>query len=377
MRVLHIYSGNLYGGVERVLVTLAQHRDLCPAMRPHFALCFDAQLSTELEATGAPVHRLGNVRVSQPFTVLRARRTLANLLRSEQFDCVICHSAWSQAIFAPVIHEAKVKQVFWLHDAITGSHWLERWARRTPPDLAICNSKFTAGTLPNLYPETNFEVINYPVAPSDENHSQSDCVALRAKLSTADDATVIIQVSRMERWKGHVLHLEALAKIRGVPDWVCWIVGGAQRPHEAAYMEELKHLAARHGITDRVRFLGHRTDVPKLLAAADIHCQPNTGPEPFGITFIEAMYAHLPVVTTAMGGACEIIDETCGALVPPFDFTSLATTLKRLIKSRELRVKLGTAAPARALHLCAPQTQMKRLYQVLASTQERQTAEEN
>ncbi len=38
MRVLHVYSGNLYGGVETLLVTLARHRDLCPEMEPHFAI---------------------------------------------------------------------------------------------------------------------------------------------------------------------------------------------------------------------------------------------------------------------------------------------------------------------------------------------------
>ena len=55
------------------------------------------------------------------------------------------------------------------------------------------------------------------------------------------------------------------------------------------------------GIADRVRFLGERFDVPRLLAAADVHCQPNSGPEPFGIAFIEALYASLPVVSTRIG----------------------------------------------------------------------------
>jgi glycosyltransferase involved in cell wall biosynthesis len=49
-----------------------------------------------------------------------------------------------------------------------------------------------------------------------------------------------------------------------------------------------------------------RSDVARLLAAADIHCQPNIGPEPFGITFIEALYAGLPLVTTSIGGAIEM-----------------------------------------------------------------------
>ena len=59
---------------------------------------------------------------------------------------------------------------------------------------------------------------------------------------------------------------------------------------------------------------GHdqRDDVPRLLAAADIFCQPNLGPEPFGIGFVEALSAGLPVITTATGGALEIVDGDCG-----------------------------------------------------------------
>ena len=70
MRVLYVHSGNLYGGVETLQVTLARHRDLCPAMEPSYALCFKGRLSEELIATGVPVHLLNAVRVSRPLTVL-------------------------------------------------------------------------------------------------------------------------------------------------------------------------------------------------------------------------------------------------------------------------------------------------------------------
>jgi glycosyltransferase involved in cell wall biosynthesis len=70
---------------------------------------------------------------------------------------------------------------------------------------------------------------------------------------------------------------------------------------------------------------------PTLLVAADIHCQPNTGPEPFGIAFVEALYAGLPVVTTAIGGGLEIVDESCGKLVAPDDANALSKVLRSLI----------------------------------------------
>jgi glycosyltransferase involved in cell wall biosynthesis len=168
----------------------------------------------------------------------------------------------------------------------------------------------------------------------------------------------------MERWKGHTLVMDALAGLRDLP-WVWWIVGGAQRPEELAYLGALRAAADRLGVADRVRFLGERRDVRQLLAAADIHCQANLGPEPFGITFIEALAAGLPVVTTAMGGALEIVDDSCGILVPPDDVVALAASLRRLVADPVLRARLSSAGPARARQVSDPAAQMRRLSDAL------------
>src|SRR5947209_3442579 len=85
-RVMHVNSGNLFGGVETILVTLARSRASFPAMEPHYALCHEGRLSRELLAAGAPVHILSEVRISRPWTVRRARRRLRDLLKKEHFD---------------------------------------------------------------------------------------------------------------------------------------------------------------------------------------------------------------------------------------------------------------------------------------------------
>ncbi|OLE54031.1 MAG: glycosyl transferase family 1 [Acidobacteria bacterium 13_1_20CM_3_53_8] len=364
MRVLHVHSGNLFGGIETFLLTLARHQELCPAMEQNYALCFEGRLSRELESLNAPVSKLGSVRISRPQTVWRGRRALRELLKLERFDIAVCHSAWTQAIFAPVIRKAGIPLVFWLHGAANGRHWLERYARRTPPDFALCNSLFTSGTLRNLYPKVSSEVIYYPIAPPEILDSEIDREETRNKLNTPKDATVVIQVSRMEQWKGHELHLKALSLIKDVPNWVCWQVGGEQRPEERRYFNGLKKSAAELGIADRVRFLGQRTNVTELLAASDIHCQPNAGPEPFGITFIEALYAQLPVVTTAIGGGLEIVDDSCGVLVQPEPY-DLAAALRKLIEDKTLRRTLGTTGPHRARTLCDVKTQLERINRIL------------
>src|SRR5262249_55635544 len=168
-----------------------------------------------------------------------------------------------------------------------------------------------------------------------------------------------------EPWKGHTVLLEALGRLRGLPGWVCWVAGGPQRPQEWAYLAGLVQQAARLGVADRVVFLGQRSDVPELMAAADLHCQPNTGPEPFGLAFVEALHAGLPVVTTALGGALEIVTGECGVLVRPGDAAGLAEALGRLIGDAELRARLAAAGPARATVLCEPAGQLRGLERLL------------
>ena len=80
MRVLHISAGNLYGGIETLLVTLARYRALCPDMEQEFAVCSDGRLSAELEALGAQVHKLGAMRLRNPFSIVRARQRIEKAL---------------------------------------------------------------------------------------------------------------------------------------------------------------------------------------------------------------------------------------------------------------------------------------------------------
>lgn len=366
MRVLHLCAGNLYGGVESLLVTLARERHLCPEMEPTFAPCFAGRLSDELAACAVPVHRMGAVRFSRPWTVWQARRRLQSLLAREQFDVAVAHECWPHALFAPVLKRCGMPVAFFAHDTHQGTHWLERRARRTRPDLVIANSRWTRSRIGTLFSGVPSQVAGYPVpdrSPSDRASVRRD---VRAELGAPEDKVVIVQASRLERWKGHTLLLEALSRLADVPGWECWIIGGAQRPHENAYLLELRELAAVPALSGRVRFLGQRSDVARLLAAADIHCQPNTGPEPFGIVFVEAMYAGLPVVTTAQGGPLEFVDESCGVLISPGDPVALADALGRLVTDPSRRQVLGAAGECRAHALCDPRGRLLLLQGVLA-----------
>jgi glycosyltransferase involved in cell wall biosynthesis len=368
-RALHVYSGNLYGGVERMLATFAGLGADVPGLEQAFALCFEGRLAEEIRTAGAPLVMLGPVRMSRPWSAWRARRRLAEAIDGTRPDVVVCHSSWAHGLFGPVAGERGIPLVFWLHDAVTGTTWADRLARRTGPDLAICTSRFAGGTLGRLWPHVRGEVV-YPPVPRSETDG-GDRAGLRAGLRTPAEDVVILQASRMEPWKGHRVLIEALGSLQATGGWTCWIAGGAQRPHEEAHLAELYALAQRLGIAHRVRFLGHRDDVPALMAAADVLCQPNRGPEPFGIAFVEGMHARLPIVATALGGAREIVDAAVGVLVPPDDPPALGEALRAMIDDPALRARLGAAGPAHARALCDPVQQATRMRDVLAEVVQR------
>ncbi len=244
--------------------------------------------------------------------------------------------------------------MMWAHDAPQPGGWPERRIARLPPDMFICNSRHTAETVARWMPRVPRAVVHCPVLPA-ATVSARERQDLRAELGAREGTTVILLASRFEEWKGHRVLIEAADRLHG--DVAVWIAGSPQRPSESEYFDALSRLAARSSATE-IRFLGQRTDVPRLMAAADIYCQPNTAPEPFGIAFVEALAAGVPVVTTAFGGALEIVDERCGVLVPQPSPVMVAEALQRLIDSPTLRASLAAAAPAQARRVSDAQARL-------------------
>jgi glycosyltransferase involved in cell wall biosynthesis len=364
-RVLHLCAGNLYGGVERIVSECASDRHLCPEMSPTFAVCFDGRLAEEIDASGAECTRLGAARLSRPWTVVRARRRLATLLdrMDPRSTVVVCHSSWIYALAAPVVRRAGRPLVLWLHNRVSGRDWPERWARRTPPDGIIANSRFTGESVAELFAGAPLAVLYAPVTT---DSSGADREALRASMGVDPLTPVILAASRFEACKGHRALIAAVAQI---PEpWQLWVAGKAQRSIEDAYERDLRGYVKALGLEARVRFIGERRDVAACMRAADIFCQPNTTPESFGLTFVEALYAGIPVVTTALGGALEILNSACGVLVPPADDHALVSGLRDLVANREMRLRLGAAGPARARELCDPRRQLRALATIVSAS---------
>ena len=160
MRVLHVHSGNLYGGVETFLLSLARFRSLAPSMEMSVALTSDGRIARELRQAGVRVTILGEARISRPLTVRRARRALASLLGAERPDVVVCHQPWPLALFGSGCKRGSIGLVLWMHMA-AGRHWLDWLAWRVRPGTVVCNSRYTASTLPKS--DARVEVVYAPV----------------------------------------------------------------------------------------------------------------------------------------------------------------------------------------------------------------------
>jgi glycosyltransferase involved in cell wall biosynthesis len=364
VRVLHLAAGNLFGGVETLLCTLARYRSAAQPLDSEFGLCFEGRLSEELRRLGQPAHLLGGVRLRHPGSVVRANWRLSALLRRSEYDAVVTHGAWPHLVFGPGAKLRGLKLVEWGHGAPLEMGVLDRLAGYVRPDLLIANSQHTLAALGRRVDGVHSAVIYAPVAAPVP--AAKPRAVLRRELNTPEHAVVILFAARLERWKGHELLLRAAAQLGSLDaDWRIWLCGGAQRPHEQAYLVELKQLAERAGLSSRVSFIGERSDVPELMQAADLFCQPNIGPEPFGIVFVEALYAGLPIVTTALGGAKEIVDASCGVFAEP-EPSAIAAALERLITNPSLRQSLGQGAPARARLLCDPAARMADIARAIA-----------
>jgi glycosyltransferase involved in cell wall biosynthesis len=171
----------------------------------------------------------------------------------------------------------------------------------------------------------------------------ADRPAVRRELGASADDLVVLQVARLHDLKDHPTAVRALAAAaRRRPDIRLVLVG------EGAERTAIESLVRAEGLGDRVRLLGLRTDVARLLGGADVVLLTSIS-EGIPLTLIEAMAAGLPVVSTRVGGVPEVVDDgRTGLLAPPGDPAALAEHLVRLAEQPGLREALGRSGRERA-----------------------------
>jgi len=180
-------------------------------------------------------------------------------------------------------------------------------------------------------------------------------------------------VARLQHWKGVHVFIDAVAQVAGRrPEAHFLVVGGTLFGLEKRYDHELRARVASLGLDGTVTFAGHRSDVDRFFAAADVVVHASIEPEPFGMVLVEAMAWGKPVIASDSGGPREIVrhGET-GLLVPPNDPALLAHALIRLIEDSELRNRMGKAGAARfkEAFLASRMTrELEEAYEEVAST---------
>ena len=330
-----------------MLATFAATRD--DRIQHWFAVSPASPLYRELRGVNARAVPLPAARASRPLSVLSARRQFSRTLADVNPDAAIFHGSWAYAMFAGVGREHAPLVVFWQHAPTVKPAWPDRWASWTRPDVLVANSRYTASAaaFSGLMPH----VIHCPVAPI-ERLSSTERTSARARMGAGDGDVIVLMAARLEPWKGHAVLIEAARRVTSRSVKV-WIAGGVQRPSEQAYFEELQRHAAADS-RSHVTLLGQRDDVHALMSIADVYCQPNSGPEPFGLSIAEAMSAALPCVVSRAGGAAELVDDESGILVVPGDAAAVARAIDALAADAALRSRMGSAARHRAASLTDP-----------------------
>jgi glycosyltransferase involved in cell wall biosynthesis len=345
LRIIHTTSSLNGGGMEHFVLRLAE------AQRKggHDARVLALQggpLQEHADRLGIPTIVLGGA--STPSRVVRGAAALARLRPH------IMHSHNPTSLQYGVIGKlvSGARLVFTDHRGIVRVPHTIEWLLT---DAVVAVSRDTARQSP-ASKVVDVGVIYNGVDPPAPKRSRA---AVRADLGLGE-GPVALHVANFLPVKGHDILVRALAKVRdrGVKLTVVTAGDGDERP-------AIEAAAAQLGLgPDRLRFLGFRTDVPDLLAAADLFVLPSRM-EGLPLATLEAMSHGLPIVTTRIGGNPEVVtDGEHGLLVPVEDPDALAAALARLAEDPALRRALGEAGRTR-VQTEFTFTEMTRRYQAI------------
>ena len=205
----------------------------------------------------------------------------------------------------------------------------------------------------------------YDGVNTDELVPTRDAADVRRELGLAPDRTTVGVIARLDTAKkGQDVFLDALPAVHeSAPDAQFVLVGdGPDR-------ERLESQAAKLPPECRPRFAGFRTDLAEVLNALDVLVIPSRW-ESVPKILLEAMWLKKPIVATRVGDIEEILDATCGLLVPPDNSSALANGIARACTDAERRERLGAAAHRRiverGLTLDASVRKYEKLYEGMA-----------
>jgi glycosyltransferase involved in cell wall biosynthesis len=345
-RILRLITWLPSGGIERKIIAVLPrlNRDL---FEPHLCcLRRRGPLAEELEAAGVPVHLVRFSSRWDPYALWRlnrfVRRIGADLVHSHMYRSNVPATAmkWLNPSLMVVGQYHNIDT--WESRAQLA---MDRWlARRRDINIAVSHAvernvverlgipDYLVRTIHNCVDLDEF----HPIAAV-ERH------AIRESLGLPAYAKMVVMVARLVPQKNQKLVLHSVAEIAASEPRVHFVFVGDGPDRQ--YLEELEMELMVGG---NVTFLGSRTDVPQLLAAADIAILPSIR-EGFSNAILEAMASGLPVVASNVGGNREVIDSgISGYLVDAPDGqvnqAQFIRYVKRLVTDDSLRARMSAAA---------------------------------
>lgn len=332
MHVLHVISEMGTGGAESLVVELVR-RGPQVGWQSSIASAGGVRKDEVRQAGLARTYRIPLSR-RRPGGLARAVLATRDALVAAQPDVVIAHNVGTTAAVAlakPTLR-SRVPVVTVFHGVAASDYRAAALVLSTAPRLVVTVSERIADRLRAAgLRRRALEVIpNAVTAPQLPDREQA-----RRDLELDAGVPVALCAARLVPQKRHDVLLRAWAELPGSS--VLLVAGdGPEHPNLDALRAEL-------GLTGRVRLLGNRLDVPRLLAAADIATLASDW-EGLPIFILEAMAAGRPVVATAVDGLLEIVRDGSGVLVPARDPSKLAAALQQLLSDPEARQRAGRAA---------------------------------
>ncbi|MEW5938028.1 MAG: glycosyltransferase [Chloroflexota bacterium] len=194
---------------------------------------------------------------------------------------------------------------------------------------------------------------NYGIPPH-RIHVLTNCVETDSAQPAAQldgipsNARVVGMVGNLRREKNYPMFVRGLSCVLPeFPDVYGVAVGQPVMASDPEVPQQIQSEIASRGLTDRVKMLGFRADIPAALARFDIFCLTSDS-EGTPNAILEAMSAGLPVIATRVGGIPRLVrDGESGFLVPPGDDLALVEALRALLRDPARAREMGAAGRAR------------------------------
>lgn len=326
-----------------------------------FAACSDGPHISQIEERG---YRVARIPIARSYNLLRhagAVRDLVRLFRRERVDIVHVHTPVAALVGRVAARLAGVPRIvytahgFYFHERMPPlkrlMHVTLEWLGGRLTDVLFTQSSEDADVARRLglCRTRDIHAIGNGVDPHRFRPAVDDeRNEVRRSLGISPDTTVIAVIGRLVAEKGYPELFEAMRQV----DAALWVIGERLASDHASSIAHAIDAAERDPVlSKRIRFLGYRSDIPRLLAAADIYTLPSHR-EGMPRSIIEAMMAGLPVVATNIRGSREeIVEGVTGFLTPVGDADALASALRQLVGDSALRRRFGEAGRIRAIDL--------------------------